>query len=62
MGRSAVSTPTHLPAVTGHKPTDVANSKHSTIISQAKKHNNGFKSSILKNNRYGLLLFYLSNI
>lgn len=27
VGRSAVSTPTNLPAVTGHKPTDVANSK-----------------------------------
>lgn len=37
MGRSAVSTPTLLPAVTGQKPTDVANAKHSTIISQAKK-------------------------
>lgn len=37
MGRSALSTPTHLPTVTGQKPTDVANAKHSKIISQAPK-------------------------
>lgn len=50
VGRSAISTPTHLPAVTGHKPTDVANSKHSTIISQTKKNlmAMAYKSSIFK--------------
>lgn len=34
---SALSTPTHLPTVTGQKATDVANAKHSKIIIQAPK-------------------------
>lgn len=37
MERSALSTPTHLPTVTGQKATDVANAKHSKIIIQAPK-------------------------
>lgn len=37
MERSALSTPTHLHTVTGQKPTDAANAKHSKIISQAPK-------------------------
>lgn len=31
MGRSAVPILTHSPAVTGHKPKDVANSEHSLV-------------------------------
>lgn len=37
MERSALSTPTHLPTMTGQKPTDAANTKHSKIISQGSK-------------------------
>lgn len=37
MERSALSTSTHLPTVTGQKATDVPNAKHSKTISQAPK-------------------------
>ncbi|RMC14044.1 hypothetical protein DUI87_09131 [Hirundo rustica rustica] len=37
METSALSTPIHLPTVTRQKPTDVANTKHSKIISQDPK-------------------------